>query len=295
MTPRNRPRGRYGDCCRRLQGQPLPGLVAVGGDVTHCRSGQAEPTVDGTCVRKGVTGGARAPTALNLWNALVRGGSSGILGARLLFWSASRLTRLDGALRALSLWNALVRGGSSGILVGYPAHTGRRGTPARRRGPSVTWVTYVVVGAEIGINISPPASLDNFCPRGALGTRGGGDRASRLVITTSTKAPKHLWADVAWDAPCTRLVVRCSASVLVVGVYSSVRIWSGEHSLVWCPSRVPPILVGARSWDLAPWFGNRRSWWSARADVTWSCSGCHLRLARVFLGIDPSPTLVGIP
>ncbi|GMN74741.1 hypothetical protein TIFTF001_054441 [Ficus carica] len=40
------------------------------------------------------------------------------LGARLVFWSASRLTRVDGALRALSLWNALVRGGSSGILVG---------------------------------------------------------------------------------------------------------------------------------------------------------------------------------
>ncbi|GMN71379.1 hypothetical protein TIFTF001_052659 [Ficus carica] len=60
-------------------GATLPGQVAAGGDVTHCRSGQAESTVDGTCVRKGVTGGARAPTALNLWNALVRGGSSGIL------------------------------------------------------------------------------------------------------------------------------------------------------------------------------------------------------------------------
>ncbi|GMN46724.1 hypothetical protein TIFTF001_015903 [Ficus carica] len=73
--------------------------VAAGGDVTRCRSGQATPVADGTCVRKGVTGGARAP-------------------------------------RALSLWNVLARGGSSGILVGWPAHTGRRGTPARRRGPS---------------------------------------------------------------------------------------------------------------------------------------------------------------
>ncbi|GMN72219.1 hypothetical protein TIFTF001_054698 [Ficus carica] len=97
-----------GGSCHQ-QGQPLPGQVAAGGDVTRCRSGQAEPAVDGTCVRKGVTGGARAPRALSLWNALVRGGSSG---------------------------------GSSGILVGYPAqvgypaHTGRRGTPARRRGPS---------------------------------------------------------------------------------------------------------------------------------------------------------------
>ncbi|GMN32159.1 hypothetical protein TIFTF001_041688 [Ficus carica] len=40
-------------------------------------------------------------------------------GARLVFWSASQLTRVDGALRALSLWNALVRGGSSGILKGH--------------------------------------------------------------------------------------------------------------------------------------------------------------------------------
>ncbi|GMN59079.1 hypothetical protein TIFTF001_028175 [Ficus carica] len=48
------------------QGQPLPGQVAAGGDVTRCRSGQAEPTADGTCVRKGVTGGARAPRALSL-------------------------------------------------------------------------------------------------------------------------------------------------------------------------------------------------------------------------------------
>ncbi|GMN75775.1 hypothetical protein TIFTF001_056276 [Ficus carica] len=103
-----------------------PRQVAAGGDVTRCRSGQAEPAVDGTSVRKGVTGGARAPRALSLWNAL---------GARLVFWPASRLTRVDGALRAFSLWNAMVRGGSSGILVGYPAHTGRRGTPARRRGP----------------------------------------------------------------------------------------------------------------------------------------------------------------
>ncbi|GMN31140.1 hypothetical protein TIFTF001_044552 [Ficus carica] len=69
-------RGASGDCCRRQQGQPLPGQVAVGGDVTRCRSGQAEPAVDGTCVRKGVAGGARAPRALSLWNALVRGGSS---------------------------------------------------------------------------------------------------------------------------------------------------------------------------------------------------------------------------
>ncbi|GMN75245.1 hypothetical protein TIFTF001_056584, partial [Ficus carica] len=51
----------------------------AGGDVTRCRSGQAEPAVDGTCVRKGVTGGARAPRALSLWNALVRGGSPGAL------------------------------------------------------------------------------------------------------------------------------------------------------------------------------------------------------------------------
>ncbi|GMN71502.1 hypothetical protein TIFTF001_055538 [Ficus carica] len=79
MTPRIRPKGRYGDSCRRQQGQPLPGMVAAGGDVTRCRSGQAEPAVDGTCVRKGVTGGARAPRALSLWNALVRGGSSRIL------------------------------------------------------------------------------------------------------------------------------------------------------------------------------------------------------------------------
>ncbi|GMN32140.1 hypothetical protein TIFTF001_041686 [Ficus carica] len=118
------------------QGQPLPGQVAAGGDVTRCRSGQAEPAVDGTCVRKGVAGGARAPRALSLWNALplectgARGlvwysgrlagshgqtGHSGPLasgihwceGARLVFWSAIRLTRVDGALRALSLWNAL--------------------------------------------------------------------------------------------------------------------------------------------------------------------------------------------
>ncbi|GMN66651.1 hypothetical protein TIFTF001_035723, partial [Ficus carica] len=133
------------------------------------RSGQAEPVVDGTCVKKGVTGGARAPRALSLWNALVRGGSSGILGARLVFWSASRLTRVDGALRALSLWNALVRGGSSGILVGYPAHTGDLGHVCRGR--SRNWY-----------QISLPASLDNFSPRGALGTRGGSGRASRLVV-----------------------------------------------------------------------------------------------------------------
>ncbi|GMN34199.1 hypothetical protein TIFTF001_004567 [Ficus carica] len=67
-----------------------PRQVAAGGDVTRCRSEQAEPAVDGTCVRKGVTGGARAPRALSLWNAL---------GARLVLWSASRLTRVDGALR----------------------------------------------------------------------------------------------------------------------------------------------------------------------------------------------------
>ncbi|GMN74863.1 hypothetical protein TIFTF001_052474 [Ficus carica] len=84
-----------GDYCRRQQGQPLPGQVAAGGDVTRCRSGQAEPAVDGTCVRKVVTGGARAPRALSLWNALVRRGSSGIL----VFWSAIRLTWVDGALR----------------------------------------------------------------------------------------------------------------------------------------------------------------------------------------------------
>ncbi|GMN72213.1 hypothetical protein TIFTF001_055226, partial [Ficus carica] len=78
-TPCNRPRGRKGDCCQRQQGQPLPGQVAAGGDVTHYRSGQAAPAADGTCVRKGVTGGARAPRALSLWNVLARGGSSGIL------------------------------------------------------------------------------------------------------------------------------------------------------------------------------------------------------------------------
>ncbi|GMN73015.1 hypothetical protein TIFTF001_055309 [Ficus carica] len=61
------------------------------------------------------------------------------------------------------------------------------------------------------------------------------------------------------------------------------------------PARALPILVGAWSWDLTPWSGNSRSWWSARADVRWSCSGCLLRLARVFLEIDPSQTLVGIP
>ncbi|GMN67089.1 hypothetical protein TIFTF001_036160 [Ficus carica] len=94
-----------------------PRQVVVGGDVTRCRSGQAEPAVDGTCVRKGVTGGARAP-------------------------------------RALSLWNALVRAGSSGILVGYPAHTGRRGTLARReaRAPirkSANGVWSALLGSNI--------------------------------------------------------------------------------------------------------------------------------------------------
>ncbi|GMN19410.1 hypothetical protein TIFTF001_048612 [Ficus carica] len=83
----------------KWQGQPLPGQVAAGGDVTRCRSGQARPAADGTFVRKGVAGGARAP-------------------------------------RALSFWNALALAGLSGILVGYPANTGRRGTPARWRGLS---------------------------------------------------------------------------------------------------------------------------------------------------------------
>ncbi|GMN75548.1 hypothetical protein TIFTF001_056704, partial [Ficus carica] len=114
----------YPGCFARpwLEWSVAPGAsVAAGGDVTRCRSGQAEPAVDGTCVRKGVTGGARAPRALSLWNALVRGGSSG---------------------------------GSSCILVGYPAHTGRRGPLARRRGrapikPSVNWVWSALLGSDI--------------------------------------------------------------------------------------------------------------------------------------------------
>ncbi|GMN75782.1 hypothetical protein TIFTF001_056373, partial [Ficus carica] len=77
----------------------------------------------------------------------------------------------------------------------------------------------------------------------------------------------------------------------------SGNLWSSVSTgadFILGPPRALPILVGARSWDLAPLFGNRRSWWSARVDVRWSSSGCLLRLARVFLGIDPSVTLVGI-
>ncbi|GMN60171.1 hypothetical protein TIFTF001_029266 [Ficus carica] len=68
------------------QGQPLPGQVAAGGDVTSCRSGQAEPAADGTCVRKGVTAHtgkwgtrqdveARAsikPSVNGVWSALLK-------------------------------------------------------------------------------------------------------------------------------------------------------------------------------------------------------------------------------
>ncbi|GMN73059.1 hypothetical protein TIFTF001_054263 [Ficus carica] len=111
-------------------------------------------------------------------------------GARLVFWSAIRLTRVDGALRQEGEARASIK-------------------------PSVNGVWSALLGSDI---------------RGALGTRGGSDRASRLVV---------------W--------VRIDGYLRFHITRSSVRIWSGEHSLVWCPSRVPPILVGARSWDLAPW------------------------------------------
>ncbi|GMN71378.1 hypothetical protein TIFTF001_052658 [Ficus carica] len=111
----------------------LGASVAAGGDVTRCRSGQAEPAVDGTCVRKGVTGGVRAPRALSLWNAL---------GARLVFWSAIRLTRVDGALWQDDEAQAPIK-------------------------PSVNGVWSALLGSDI---------------RGAHGTRGGSDRASRLVV-----------------------------------------------------------------------------------------------------------------
>nr|GMN67058.1 hypothetical protein TIFTF001_036115 [Ficus carica] len=123
-----------GDCCRRQQGQPLPGQVAAGGDVTRCRSGQAEPAVDGTCVRKGVTGGARAPRALSLWNALV---------------SRPR--------------------GTKACLEGHSVTLARREARAPiRKSANGVW------SALLGSNI-----------RGALGTRGGSDRASRFVVGCS--------------------------------------------------------------------------------------------------------------
>ncbi|GMN66701.1 hypothetical protein TIFTF001_035763 [Ficus carica] len=114
------------------QGQPLPGQVAAGGDVTRCRSGQAGPAADGTCVRKGVAGGVRAPRALSFWNVLALAGLSanGV-------WSA--LLGSDGEARAL------IRPLANGV-----------------------W------SALLGSNI-----------RGALGTRGGSDRASHLVVGCS--------------------------------------------------------------------------------------------------------------
>ncbi|GMN63809.1 hypothetical protein TIFTF001_032905 [Ficus carica] len=97
------------------QGQPLPGQVVAGSDVTRYRSGQAAAAADGTCVRKG---------------------------------SASRLTRVDVALR----------------------QDGEARAPIK---PSVNGVWLVLVESDI---------------RGALGTRGGSDRATRLVVGYS--APK---------------------------------------------------------------------------------------------------------
>ncbi|GMN66699.1 hypothetical protein TIFTF001_035766 [Ficus carica] len=92
------------------------------------RSGQAGPIADGTCVRKGVAGGVRAP-------------------------------------RALSFWNVLALAGLSGILVGYPAHTGRRGTLARRKArapikPSANGVWSALLGSdgEARASIRPSAN-----------------------------------------------------------------------------------------------------------------------------------------
>ncbi|GMN75007.1 hypothetical protein TIFTF001_054497 [Ficus carica] len=209
-------------------------------------------------------------------------------GARLVFWSASRLTRVDGALRALSLWNALVRGGSSGFLVGYPAHTGRRGTPARR---------------------------------GASGTRGGSDRASRLVVWVRLVGYFHFHVTRSgvlpgyfqfWSVPGHGTSLRGSGTTEAGGLLGQMsggpaqvasygwlgNLWSlvsAGADFILGPAWALPILVGAWSWDLTPWSGNSRSWWYARADVRWSYSGCLVRLARVFLVIHPSPTLVGIP
>ncbi|GMN74728.1 hypothetical protein TIFTF001_053211 [Ficus carica] len=163
-------------------------------------------------------------------------------GARLVFWSAIRLTRVDGALRQ---------------------------------------------DGEARAPIKP----------GALGTRGGSDRASRLVVWVRIDGyfRFHVTRSSLVSFPGTSNSGWCP----VMGPRSVVenrRSWSSARAdLILGPARALLILVGARSWDLAPWFGNRRSWWSARADVSWSCTGCLLRLARVFLGIDPSPTLVGIP
>ncbi|GMN72265.1 hypothetical protein TIFTF001_056006 [Ficus carica] len=63
-------------------------------------------------------------------------------GARLVFWSAIRLTRVDGALQ----------------------QDGETQAPIK---PSVNGVWSALLGSDI---------------RGALGTRGGSDQASRLVV-----------------------------------------------------------------------------------------------------------------
>ncbi|GMN31440.1 hypothetical protein TIFTF001_041592 [Ficus carica] len=93
------------------QGQPLPGQVAAGGDVTCCRSGQAGPVADGTCARKGVADGAplvrreaRQPirkSANGVWSALLRSNIRGVLGTRGGCDRASRLVVGCSALRLI--------------------------------------------------------------------------------------------------------------------------------------------------------------------------------------------------
>ncbi|GMN63701.1 hypothetical protein TIFTF001_032763, partial [Ficus carica] len=92
------------------------------------------------------------------------------------------------------------------------------------------------------------------------------------------------WSDTSNSGRCPIIRPNCGPRTTEEVPARAGGSWLGTSNSGWCPVMGPRSVVK-----------NRQSWWSTRADVRWSCSDCLLRLARVFLGIDPSPTLVGIP